>query len=525
MPPPPVQGASWLQQLQASFVQGQWQAVEAVCQQAEQAGTLAGNGHALHLLGMARWRLGQLPAALAALERAQELRPNMAALPGHRAVVLEDLGRFDEALQAYAQALALDPNDASIWANRGTLLKRLTRWREAVHDLQRACQLEPTQVAHFYNLAVVWQGMGELLAAQHVLKRALRLQPQHAEAQWNLALCTLLQGQWAAGWPAHEARWRKQGGQWSRPLQTPHPRWEGESGVRLLLWAEQGVGDEVFFASMLAQARKRVSALTVTCDGRLLPLMRRSFADIDFVDKAQIVPLEQYDRHLPVGSLGQLFRRHDSDFAVHRPPFLRPDAERVRIFRAQLHACAQQMVADQLAVVWVGVSWKSANPQSGAERSLALTDLVGALQAGAQAVAPSPRVPRVCLVNLQYGDVDAELQALQMSAGVQVLQLPGLDTKNDLDGLAALIQACDLVVSVQNATLHLAGAIGRPMWPLLRHVPDWRWQMHRTDSPWYPSAHLVRQPRPGDWRGALQVLAQRMQAWLWQCAKQEGIND
>jgi hypothetical protein len=256
----------------------------------------------------------------------------------------------------------------------------------------------------------------------------------------------------------------------------------------LLVWAEQGVGDEIMFGTMLGEVRERCERLLVQADRRLLPLLRRSFGEgVDFYPRGEVVAESLYDEQVAMGSLGRFLRRSRESFAGRGGAYLKVDEGRRDRYRRELGGDRGEVLC--------GLSWRSANPETGAARSLELRELVGAL-----------RRPGVRFVNLQYGDVSEELEAVERELGERVLQCGEVDNREDLDGLASLMGACDVVVSVGNATAHLCGAIGQRGWVLLPYVAGWRWMTEGERSLWYDSLQLCRQPAIGSWTGLLDVL-------------------
>jgi len=251
------------------------------------------------------------------------------------------------------------------------------------------------------------------------------------------------------------------------------------------VWGEQGVGDEVMFGSMLGEFRGHCGRMLVQMDKRLIPLFRRSLpSDVEFYERGTVVPEDRYDSHIPIGSLGLHLRPNRESFEGHRGAYLKADEDRVRSLRASFGLAEGERL--------IGVSWRSSNPETGAGRSLPLWEL-------AQVLGGEGRR----LVNLQYGEVQQEITEALERAGVVVEQVPGLDCQNDLDGLAALISACDEVVSIGNATAHLAGALGQKTTVLLPYSPSWRWTTVGESTPWYESLRLLRQHTPDDWSGLL----------------------
>mgnify|MGYP003346716796 CR=1 FL=1 len=243
---------------------------------------------------------------------------------------------------------------------------------------------------------------------------------------------------------------------------------------------------------LLPEAAALAPELIVQLDPRLIPLFARSMPGLQFVSRREPVDESRYDYQLPMGSLCHYLRGSSADFARAPHPYLRADATRSAKLRAQLRKRGKPLC---------GISWRSGGVKTGAERSLELSALVSAFDS-----------LDVTLINLQYGDVDAEIDAHNAAHAVKIERSDSVDIFNDLDGLAALISACDFVVSVDNTTVHLAGALGVACTVLLPFHPDWRWQLKRPDSPWYPSLTLLRQHAPGSWSQALQHLGRHLAA-------------
>lgn len=436
--------------------------------------------------------MGRLDEALESADRA--LSPN-ARLPeayNNRAAVLCDLGCLDEALENADQALNLNARMADAHRTRGAILHKMKRFDAALSSLDRALTLNPRLVEAYNNRGILHQEMHRLEEAVADFDHAIQINPRYSEAFWNKCSTLLLAGRFTEGWPLYERRWRIRNFGIGTYLDTPQPLWSGQAVARLLVWAEQGIGDEVFFSSMLREARNRSGMLMVTVDSRLLPLMRRSFPDIRFFAKESTPPPEAYDAHLPMGSLPAIFRNSAGDFASSRSPYLKADPQRTAELRMSLMPSNRDGQSEL-----VGISWRSVNKKSGAKRSISLRPLVETIRMAH---------PEARLVSLQYGEVGLELAQLGAECGEVVMQSAEVDNYKQLDDFAALLSACDKVVSIDNSTVHLAGALGVPTRVLLPYAPDWRWQLGRVDSPWYPSARLLRQPRHDDWEGVLTEL-------------------
>jgi hypothetical protein len=330
---------------------------------------------------------------------------------------------------------------------------------------------------------------------------AIALTPGHAEANLNKSFLKLLMGKYEEGWALYKWPNKKRESK-NNYLEFSQLLWLSETplqGKTLLLRAEHGVGYEVFFISILLDAYQQAKAVTVTVDARLLPLLQRSMPKICFLDKTSAIDASAYDVHLRIGSLGKLFRNSLKDFSNAKYPYLFADKGRA----VQIRNCLldHQQIEN---VSLIGISWRTNSKFSAADRSMTLEQLATQLLSAN---------PNLCLVSLQYGDVTDEIAQLKQKTGITILQAQDVDNYNDLEGFSALIDACDLIVSIQNSTVHFAGALGKPVWVLLCHVPDWRWMLDRTDSPWYPTAKLFRQPARGDWDSVLMEIRSKITNW------------
>jgi hypothetical protein len=268
-----------------------------------------------------------------------------------------------------------------------------------------------------------------------------------------------------------------------RTQQFSRPRFSGveDRGLRVLVWAEQGVGDEVMFGTMLGEFRGWCGELLVEVDARLRGLFERSFGEgVRFFSRGEAIDEDLYDVQIPMGSLGLHLRPDEASFRSGSGGYLKADEERGRRLRESLGLAAGERL--------VGLSWRSSSAKTGAKRSVPLVDLVRAL-----------RGEGVRFVNLQYGAVGEDLAQVEQELGERVLECEGLDVMNDLDGLSSLIVSCDEVVTVGNATAHLAGALGKDAEVLLPYVAEWRWMHEGERSVWYESLHLLRQQQRAQW--------------------------
>lgn len=447
-------------------------------------------------LGNALLVAGRAGEALAACRRATDLDPDFAAGWNNLGNALHASREDEEAVAACERALKLAPELAEAWSTLGAALHGLGRLEEAIGAHHRAAAIQPEVAHHPFNLGVALQHAGRHTEAIAQFRRALALDPGHAQAHWDLAFALLASGQFAEGWEQYEWRWRRPSAAARRHEFTA---WDGDASKprRLLLWAEQGIGDHILYGSLLADLASSPMRITLEVEPRLVSLYQRSFPQLAVVPQRD-PPADprNFDCHAPMGSLGRWLRTSFESFPRHRG-YLKPDAKRADVYRARLRSDSGMHL--------VGIAWRSANPELGAKKSQSLLDWGRVL-----------KVPGVRFVDLQYGDTARERAEAERQTGSRIDHLPELDLHGDLEGLAALCAACDLVITASNVTAHVAGALGRPVWLMAPRGGGrlWYWFAGRIDSPWYPSMRIFEQQVRGSWQETLDAVARELAAFI-----------
>jgi len=450
-------------------------------------------------LGNALAALGEPENAVDAYRAAVRLDSSVPEFHNNLGTAWKELGRYDEAARSFRAALALRPHYAEACNNLGSVLQFSGDLAAAERCFLDALAIRPAFAGALTNLGNIRNEQGRIAEAIDYYEQALQLEPQSAEARFNRALARLRSGDFSRGWAEYEWRWKRQ----VAPRDFVEPAWDGErrEGQTILLYAEQGLGDEIQFASCLPDALARCDAAIVECDPRLVSLFARSFP------RARVTarPIERdprnrkvrphCDAQIALGSLPGLWRRSTEEFPA-TAGYLVPDAERVARWQDRL-----AQLGDGLKV---GITWRGgAEPSVQRRRSTELSQWSRILS-----------VPRATFLALQYGPVADELSTLRQATGLVVHDWPEADRWNDIDDLAAQIAALDLVITVDNSTAHLAGALGTRVWTLLPFASDWRWLMQCDRTPWYPRMTLFRQDRPGEWDGPLERAAQTLETWI-----------
>jgi tetratricopeptide (TPR) repeat protein len=429
---------------------------------------------------------GRRDEAVACYQRALALNPQYARAHNNLGFVLLALEKRHEALECFQQALRIDPRGEEAYCNMGLALADLGKFDEAAACFGHALQLTPQDAGLHLNLGHVLAGQGNGTQAAEQYAQALRLPPDGAKSKWNRALLRLARGDLEQGWADYEHRWGVPG---IIRRHLDRPRWDGApfEGETLLLYAEQGLGDTFQFIRYAPWVKQRGGTVLFECQPTLVPAL----AGIPGVDHMSALgdPPPPFDLQAPLLSLPGIFGTTLTTIPA-TVPYLFADSARVEAWRNRLTA---------LRGFKVGICWQGGTSQKNdCLRSAPLTHFTALAQ-----------VAGVCLVSLQKGHGTEELRSLKE-------ELPILDLGEQLDAegaftdTAAIMKNVDLVVTVDTAVAHLAGALGVPVWTVLAFMPDWRWLLERPDSPWYPTMRLFRQNQPCDWQPVFERVADEL---------------
>lgn len=474
---------------------------------------------ALHLLGVYALQSGDAQAACDLIGRAVEVNPNEALAFSNLGVALQRLKRFDDALRAYQNALRINPEHLTALSNCGSTLQEMQRFGDAVIFFERALRIKPdyqealnnlgnsltalqrpdealivleralelnqAYVTALYNRGNALRQLNRAEEAVLSYRRALLIDPGHVDANLNDAVARLLNGDFENGFRQYEWRWRKEA---YLPLKQEFNAhlWLGApdlQGKTILVWSERDFGDTIQFCRYV----KLLAALGAKVVLRVQPALKSLLAGLAGAQRVLGTDeaLPAFDFHCPLASLPLAFQTR-LDSIPAEPSYLAADPARAAAWQAKLGRKA----GPRVGLAWAG------NPgnENDAARSIALLRLTRAL--GDQA---------------QWVSLQKELGALdRLLLGRQDAILHFADAQTDFAETAALIANLDLVVTVDTAVAHLAAALGKPVWILLPWAADWRWLLGRADSPWYPSATLLRQPKAGDWDSVLARVAERI---------------
>lgn len=456
-----------------------------------------------HLYGLAEVGRGEMALGIQAMILSLNLKPGVAQVEHDLAAALNDVGQIDRAIEHFKQAIAIKPDFVEAHVNLAGAFSRRDEPKAAVAELHRARELAPNDTMVLFRLGRARSAARDWDGAAEAFEACLAIDPEHADARYYLADLQLTAGQFNVGWDNYEARWFRP--KWAtEPRPFSWPKWNGEclEGRTILVWGEQGVGEEILFASMIPDVMNWAGHVLVECDPRLRPLFERSFPGVETVGRTYPASPRtagsDIDLQSASGSLGRWLRVRTSDFRTRA--YLRADAEISRTARARYDALGPGPK--------IGIAWRSLSP---------LKNFSSYKSSPIEAWQPVLARPDPVFVNLQYGECNEALDYVAREWGVRVHVDAEIDQMTSLDDFAAQIDALDLIITTSNTTAHVAGALGKEVWVVLPVKAGWRWSRKRCDSLWYPEARLFRQKPGEDWARVLTSVGAALDEWQSQC--------
>ena len=404
------------------------------------------------------------------------------------AVIFKNKGKTSDSLKANVRALKIDPNDFESHFNLGNTLKVLNKLEDSEASYQKAISINPNFADAYNNLGFTLRELGKVEDSKNSFNKAIELKPDYPDAYNNLSLTFLMEGNFKKAYELSEWRWKTKL-KIGNYFKSTKPIWNGENNSSVLVWKEQGIGDEIMYFSIIPELRNMSKKVIVNCDKRLIPLLKRSFSErIIFESDREKVNEDNYDTHIPVASLPFFFRKDTKSFSQTSKGYLKADSKQTLKFKEKLQTNKNTKI--------VGISWHTESTiQMASFRNILLKDLAIALSAS-----------NIKLLNLQYGDVFKDLRDLKDETNIEIIDLAEVDKTNDIDNLSSLISACDLVVSIDNFILHLAGSLGIKTRAILPFTADARWGQKIGKSHIYDSVYIYRQHNVGDWSTVLKQL-------------------
>ena len=418
------------------------------------------------------------------------LEPNSLAAHSNRGVALRKLNRLDEALASCTKALAINPKHANTLVSKGSVLFDSGRREEAVQCYHSALELEPNHINARQNLGSILLTLGKYEEGILQLDAVLKKNPDNAVAQSNKSHALLAMGNFKEGWPGYE--WRLHKKDYTLAIPDNIPRWRGEdlSGTKILLLADQGLGDQIQFSRYTNNLAEQGARIHLECDPKLASLFKNSLA-VDTVNNDH--EAASADFYCPLSSLAGHFKEDLT--RPHKTPYIFANEQLIQNWRSQFEAIKRFRI---------GASWQG-NPtfRNDRWRSFALSNFSAIAQ-----------LEDAQLISLQKGDLGvSQIPGFrQKHQIIDIEELTGKET--NLDDAAAVIMNLDLVITSCTGIAHLAGALGVPTWIVLGKVADWRWQLDSEDTAWYPNARLFRQTETGNWESVFSNMAKHLRTMM-----------
>lgn len=523
------------------FQNNNFRAAEKACRSALKRAP--GNADAHHLMGVLKSKSGQLKLGIQHLEKAVSLAPQNVEARYNLGKGYRDIGRHKDAAVLFDAILKFSPDRADVWVELGIALAKtgdmarsaesynhalslglesadlhtelartyidLYAFEDAENALKSALALDPESVPAQINLAILRDNQGRTDESVAIYENLLGSDPACHEASYRYALALLSQECLQKGWALYAQR-----NNWGMAPtchgQLDIPYWSGEDlrDKNVLIWTEQGPGDEILLGSMLGNIAEHAKSVTLACSPRLAPVFSESFSDFEIVKMANgRLPkkeLRRMDLQASLTEIGANLRPQIEQFP-DPAAYLKVDQKRRETF-------CQKYAPGQTGKPIIGVSWRSGSKDASNQKSSSLTQWEQIL-----------KEHDAFWVDLQYGDTAAERSALYERTGITLIHEPSVDPLRDIYGFTQQVAAMDLVVSTSNTTVHVAGGVGTECWTLVPKGTGrpWYWFLDRPDSLWYPSMRLYRQSRAGSWTEPLSKVHNDLSKWMhqWQRPK------
>ena len=422
-----------------------------------------------------------------------ELYPHIPYAYSNIGRILKEIEKLDEAEEYLRKAINLKSDYEDAYLNLGIVLNEQCIYDEAAFYTKKAVQIRANFTEAHISLSNIYYNLGDLAKAEEHAREAIRIDDNSAKAHRNLSHILIKKEQFAEGWKEYEWRWKVKDRKYKigERLQTNKPEWKLGVKGRIFLWAEQGIGDQILFSTLIPDLLKSIDKLVIKIDQRLIPLYKRSYRkDIIYIDENQILNDSEFDYQIALGSLPKTLRPNLLSFKKAELVKLRIDEDKAKRYKKFLRQHKNEKL--------IGISWKS-NSKLNYSKSINLEQLIKATYRS-----------NIKYVNLQYGNVKDEIEQIRDKYNIQILEIEEIDKFNDIDSLAALVSNCDEVISINNVTAHLAGSLNMRTRILLSTNSTWDYGINESKNLWYNSMKLYRQKNPGDWQEVLKQLSNDM---------------
>ena len=432
-----------LNQLVNLYNQGQ---ISAVIEQAEALTAQYPGAYVVwNILGASRDEIGMFDEAANALKNSISLKPDYADAYFNMGVTLKNQGKLDESIEAYKKCISLKPNEANAYNNLGDVLYCQGKLDEAIETFKKSILLKPDYAEAYYNMGLAMHYLDNSHEAIKTFNKSISLKPDFADAHYNLGFTFLKSGRLKEGLDQYEWRW-KTSQFLSKQRSFIQPMWDGIQSLkdkRILIWCEQGIGDTLNWSSLLPLVSNHAEHCILECQDKLIPLLQRSFPNVEVKpeDRSLDMNRDDFDYHLPMGSLYKHFLEEITENPKPKA-YLVPDPDRVNYWRERLKSLGKGP--------YIGIAWKSSN------MSVERLQNYSSISEWSQILS----IPNVTFINLQSKDFEDDLDKVREELGVTVHNFDDLDQWNNIDDVAALCRAIDVLISNHGTVPLITGGVG-----------------------------------------------------------------
>ena len=440
-----------------------------------------------------------VPFALGQIKENITINTNTPAKPSKEQIInqafdFHSQGNISEAAKYYQYFINQGFNDYRVLSNYVVILKDLGKLQEAELLQRKAIAIKPDYAEAHSNLGVILKNLGKLQDAEFSYRKAIAIKPDYAEAHSNLSLILLKAKKFQEGWKEYEWRPEKipQRELIMNKANLKKPEWTRKDSGRVLLWGEQGIGDQILFSSLIPDLIKEVEQLLIQVDERLIPIFKRSFDEKIIYLNQNNLNEKDFDFHISIASLPKIFRNKSENFDSCIKKILTVERNKTNIIKNKFKKLKYKK--------FVGISWKSAS-KINKNKSIPLEEFILGIYS-----------PNICFVNLQYGETKDEIDNIRNNYGINILEINEVDIFNNIDDFSSIINCCDDIVSIDNVTAVLAGAIGANCHLLLQSNSHWYWGINDNTSYWLPSLKLYRQKNLKSWKETLESIKEKIKS-------------
>tara|TARA_B100001142_G_scaffold163143_1_gene163177 strand:- start:91 stop:1839 length:1749 start_codon:yes stop_codon:yes gene_type:complete len=435
-------------------------------------------------LGYILNKLGNYEEAIDFYNKSIELNPKNLLAFYNKGIAQGNLFLFEEAIRSYKTALEIDISFLPASLNMGKALEKIGKYKYALNIYDQAQAVNPTNFEIYLNRGGLYTNLNNYDEAIFDFKKIKEINSNKKDGDYNIALLNLKFRNFEDVWDFYDLRWKIK--QTYFNTKKPELKKLPSTFKKLFIWREQGIGDQIFFSNLIHNFAPFFESIIIAIDPRMVPIYQRSFRHYEnfkVMSSQDTLNENDYDVQIPSGSIGRFFIKNKIDICSSVKPFLKSDSNKIKIIKRNLKKENK---------IICGLSWKTKNQETGFNRSINLDTLMPILQ-----------LNNFIFVNLQYGDSNKELKKLAKNYNIKNYNL--IDNFNDLDGFVSLIDACDVVISIDNSCIHFAGALNKKAYLLLPYAigTHWYWGTNQIKSEWYPSVKIIRQENPNDWESVI----------------------